>query len=303
MLKLIIYKKYIFSIYGNTYTKKGSWLLSMSRDYRKNRFKNNRKEINKLFIGSLILIAVIVFFISYIISGNKVARQAKISNVDVIENSNLKVLNNITEDKQTSTVSSAIGRNVNEMQDEINEDIEETDKIAVNTSKIESREIEVRKAEKNAVETSTNMEDGPVVEEVLQTPEFVRPVDGEVIKDYSDSNLIYSNTLDEWTTHLGIDFAAEKTSIVKAAAAGTIKTIKNDPRYGLTLVIEHDNGYTSMYANLLSTEFVEVGEEVEKGQTIATVGNTAMFEIADETHLHFEILKDGKNIDPNLYLK
>ena len=275
----------------------------MSRDYRKNRFKNNRKEINKLFIGSLILIAVIVFFISYIISGNKVARQAKISNVDVIENSNLKVLNNITEDKQTSTVSSAIGKNVNEMQDEINEDIEETDKIAVNTSKIESREIEVRKAEKNAVETSTNMEDGPVVEEVLQTPEFVRPVDGEVIKDYSDSNLIYSNTLDEWTTHLGIDFAAEKTSIVKAAAAGTIKTIKNDPRYGLTLVIEHDNGYTSMYANLLSTEFVEVGEEVEKGQTIATVGNTAIFEIADETHLHFEILKDGKNIDPNLYLK
>ena len=82
-----------------------------------------------------------------------------------------------------------------------------------------------------------------------------------------------------------------------------MKSIKNDPRYGLTVVIEHSNGFTSMYANLLSTEFISVGEKVTKGQTIATVGNTATFERADETHLHFEILKDGVNVDPNLYIK
>lgn len=46
-----------------------------------------------------------------------------------------------------------------------------------------------------------------------------------------------------------------------------------------------------------------VGEKVEKGQTIGTVGNTANFEIADEPHLHFEILKENVQIDPNMYIK
>lgn len=82
-----------------------------------------------------------------------------------------------------------------------------------------------------------------------------------------------------------------------------IKSIKNDPRYGLTVVIEHSNGFESIYSSLLTAEFVKIGEEVKQGQTIATVGNTARFEIADETHIHFEIKKDGINVDPNIYIK
>ena len=42
---------------------------------------------------------------------------------------------------------------------------------------------------------------------------------------------------------------------------------------------------------------------IKQGQTIGTVGNTATFEIADDPHLHFEILKDGEYVDPNLYIK
>lgn len=72
---------------------------------------------------------------------------------------------------------------------------------------------------------------------------------------------------------------------------------------GLTVVIEHNNGYSTVYSNLLTAEFVTVGESVKKGQTIGTVGNTATFEISDEPHLHFEILKDNVQIDPNMYIK
>ena len=115
--------------------------------------------------------------------------------------------------------------------------------------------------------------------------------------------MIYSETLDEWTTHLGIDFKAEKTEVVKAAADGIIKSIKNDPRYGLTVVIEHSNGFESIYASLLSSEFVTVGEEVKQGDSIGTVGNTATFEIADDTHLHFELKQNGNSVDPNIYLR
>ena len=73
--------------------------------------------------------------------------------------------------------------------------------------------------------------------------------------------------------------------------------------YGLTVVIDHGDGYQTIYANLLTSEFVVEGENVEKGQSIGTVGNTAPFEILDEPHLHFEILKDNESVDPNMYLK
>ena len=45
------------------------------------------------------------------------------------------------------------------------------------------------------------------------------------------------------------------------------------------------------------------GEKIEKGQSIGTVGNTAAFEIADEPHLHFEMIKDSTQVDPNIYIK
>lgn len=132
---------------------------------------------------------------------------------------------------------------------------------------------------------------------------FSKPVEGEIMKDFSKDNLIYSNTLEEWTTHTGIDIKAEKTTVVKAAEAGMVKSIKNDPRYGLTIVLEHDNGFQTVYSNLLTSEFVVEGEKIEKGQSLGTVGNTAAFEIADEPHLHFEILKDNVAVDPNIYIK
>ena len=96
---------------------------------------------------------------------------------------------------------------------------------------------------------------------------------------------------------------ADKTTVVKAAEAGTVKSIKSDPRYGLTIVIEHDEHFQTVYSNLLTSEFVVEGEKVEKGQSIGTVGNTAVFEIADEPHLHFEILKDSVPVDPSIYIK
>ena len=129
------------------------------------------------------------------------------------------------------------------------------------------------------------------------------PVQGEIVKHYGKEKLVYSDTLKEWTTHLGIDIKADKTTIVKASSEGCIKSIKNDPRYGLTIIIEHSNGFETRYANLLTTEFVSEGEEVKLGQTIGTVGDSAVYEIVDEAHLHFEILKDSESVNPSEYIK
>ena len=129
--------------------------------------------------------------------------------------------------------------------------------------------------------------------------QFICPVKGEIIKEFSANNLLYSLTLKEWVVHNGIDIAADKTSVVVASNDGIVKSIKNDPRYGLTVIIEHMNGYRTIYSNLLTAEFVIEGEQVKQGQTIGTVGNTANFEIADEPHLHFEMQKDSQYIEPN----
>ncbi len=132
---------------------------------------------------------------------------------------------------------------------------------------------------------------------------FVKPTEGDIICEYAKDNLIYSETLKEWITHTAIDIKADKTSVIKAAADGIVKSIVNDPRYGLTVVIEHDDGYQTVYANLLTAEFVVAGEEVTQGQTIGTAGNTAAFESSMECHLHFELIKDGEYLNPTIYLK
>ena len=133
--------------------------------------------------------------------------------------------------------------------------------------------------------------------------QFIMPVEGEISAVYSIDNLQYSNTLQEWITHRGIDIKADKTTVVKASKSGTIKYIKEDPRYGLSITIEHSDGFQTVYSSLLSTEFVKEGDKVEQGQSIGTVGNSAVFESAEGSHLHFEILKDGEYVNPDIYLK
>lgn len=162
---------------------------------------------------------------------------------------------------------------------------------------------EEKKEEKKPVEEPVK----ETKEEPKQEPEkelnFQAPVVGEITKDFAMETLLYSKTLDEWCTHSGIDIKADKAAVVAASESGKVESIKNDPRYGLTVIISHANGFKTMYSNLLTAEFVKEGEEVEKGQTIATVGETASFEIADETHLHFEMYKDGEVVNPTIYFK
>ncbi len=277
-------------------------------DRRGRRDADSRKGGMLLTWGGIILIAVVAFIVAYALYSNNLSRQAKnINNTQKISSTD----NRMNMIGNTEAASSSIGKSVNELESTTTNttNSENTNKMAVNTSKSEERKNETTekndttKNESKKENTSTEGVTNNEQVEKTKDPTFLNPVDGEKIKDYSSDNLVYSATLDEWTTHLGIDYKSEKTDIVKASADGKIKSIKNDPRYGLTVVIEHANGFESVYSNLLTAEFITVGEEVKQGQTIATVGNTARFEIADETHLHFEIKQNGENVDPNIYLK
>ena len=201
-------------------------------------------------------------------------------------------------------VTSEIGKTVEEQKNNITQIEESTGNTEkeVNTSspnKTEEQQPPIEKKE-------NTQKEAPVQEQIIETKKeitFTKPAEGEIICEYAKDNLIYSETLKEWITHTAIDIKADKTSVIKSSADGIVKSIVNDPRFGLTVVIQHEDGYETVYSNLLTAEFIVVGEEVTQGQTIGTVGNTAAFESNMDYHLHFELLKDGEYVDPTIYLK
>jgi len=86
---------------------------------------------------------------------------------------------------------------------------------------------------------------------------------------------------------------------VVSAAQGEVLSVYDDKYFGRVVLIDHFNQYATLYAHLQSS-LVEMGESVEKGQTIALSGNSGN---STAPHLHFEILVDGVNIDPETVLK
>lgn len=256
---------------------------------RREKFERNNGFKKFVFLaGGTVFVLLTTFVITFAVYNKKLKDSTystltteKLAELVPNEDSDL---NNYIEQASTD-----IGKSIEEAINEIEENIE--------------KDKEDNNEEINTKETTNETKTTNVDEEKVKDPEFSIPVEGEITRDFAKDSLIYSETLEEWVTHLAIDIKAERTTVVKAAEEGRITSIKNDPRYGLTIVVEHTNGFKTVYSNLLTSEFVTEGEKVEKGQSIGTVGNSASFEIVDEPHLHFEIIKDGENVDPNIYLK
>ena len=288
----------------------------MRRENRRKNLQGSSTKLDKVILYAGIGVAILTVIVFCLFMYSKGLN-------DNIKNStmNLEEMANIT--NNTQSASTEIGKTVEESKNEVekseqnatNNTTSNTDNtnnlnnITNNTSdKSPNNTIKNTNTTKanNTAKVTTNTKETNEKQEKKETKKelvFAKPVEGEAVREYAKDNLIYSETLKEWTTHMGIDIKADKTTVVKAAEAGTVKTIKNDPRYGLTIVIEHEDNFQTVYSNLLTSEFVVEGEKVEKGQSIGTVGNTAVFEIADEPHLHFEILKDSLPVDPRIYIK
>ena len=261
-----------------------------------------------IYVGTaiFILLAIVLGIIMYMTTRTGV----RIENADIL-NKEQQV------EENTETVTSEIGKTVEEQENIIQvEEISQETINKANTAAINQEEqANIEKKQENSkgemsvnvdefdTSDSTNVQTKEESIEIKKEIKFVMPTEGEIICEFAKDNLIYSETLKEWITHTAIDIKADKTSVIKSSAEGVIKSIVNDPRYGLTVVIEHDDGYETVYSNLLTAEFVVEGEEVKQGQTIGTVGNTAAFESSMECHLHFELLKDGEFLDPNIYIK
>lgn len=160
---------------------------------------------------------------------------------------------------------------------------------------------EPSKSNTNSKKASTdNVEAG--TGNTAKSKNFSMPVFGEVSFEYAKDKLLYSKTLDEWRSHSGVDLKADRGTPVKVVADGVVTEIKNDPRIGITIIVDHLNGLKTVYANLANGDMVSPNQKVKQGEVIGSVGNTASFESAEPAHLHFEVLKNNKNVNPSDYL-
>ncbi|MBE6928243.1 MAG: M23 family metallopeptidase [Ruminococcaceae bacterium] len=124
------------------------------------------------------------------------------------------------------------------------------------------------------------------------------PIDGEALTAFAADHLAYNTTTKDWRTHEGVDYSGVVGQEVRAAADGTVHAVYEDKNYGMTVILQHADGYSTHYGNLSEEVCVSVGQEVRVGEVLGTVGATANSESATAPHLHFALFKDGKALDP-----
>ena len=132
---------------------------------------------------------------------------------------------------------------------------------------------------------------------------FMLPVSGSLAKKHDATTQVFSNTMQDYRVHLGIDVNTEEKASVYAAAGGKIEKIWDDVRYGQCVAIAHSGGCVTIYKNLAYelAEGITEGASISAGALIGSVGDSAMVEIADEPHLHFEMTVNGLSVDPLEY--
>lgn len=133
--------------------------------------------------------------------------------------------------------------------------------------------------------------------------DYIFPVDGEIIMEYSMDMPIYWKTLDQYMVHKGVDIAAKKETPVQACAGGTVTKIDKTNKMGVTVEINHGNGVITVYSNLSNDGLVELGEVITQGTVIGKIGQSTMFEFDSPDHLHFEMWMDNAPVDPRGHLK
>jgi murein DD-endopeptidase MepM/ murein hydrolase activator NlpD len=134
-------------------------------------------------------------------------------------------------------------------------------------------------------------------------PSFVLPVNGILSKSHDASLQVYSNTMKDYRVHLGVDIVTEENAPVYAAADGKVSKIWKDTLMGYSIAVKHSGDCYTVYKNLseILPEGIVEGASVRSGQLIGSVGESAMVEVAEEPHLHFEMTVADLMVDPLEY--
>ena len=149
----------------------------------------------------------------------------------------------------------------------------------------------------------TQKPSSPTVDVEDKLPSFILPVNGALSKKHDPKLQVYSTTMKDYRVHLGLDIVTTENAPVYAAADGTVSRVWKDTRMGYCIAVEHSGDCYTIYKNLSETlpEGIKEGASVRSGQLLATVGESAMVEVGEEPHLHFEMTVADLLVDPLQY--
>ena len=153
----------------------------------------------------------------------------------------------------------------------------------------------------NSIKTNNTNNEIKVIKAKEKVLEFIKPIEGKIIKNYSNKELVYSKTLETWKTHEGIDIACNINDDVKSCEDGVIEKIYNDSLYGNTIIISHGKEYKTIYSNVISN--LSIKDKVSKNQIIGKLDNSGIVESKEESHLHFVMIYNDEIINPNGKIK
>lgn len=132
---------------------------------------------------------------------------------------------------------------------------------------------------------------------------FTNPLDTTtVLMGFSDKELQYNASLNQWEAHKAMCFGAEADANVYAVFGGVVESVEKSYLMGTTITIKHNDQLSTVYSSLAQEPAVKEGDTVAKGQVIGKVASTAQAESAMGNHLHFEVLQNGKKVDPADFL-
>ena len=131
---------------------------------------------------------------------------------------------------------------------------------------------------------------------------FIKPMLGDIMKGFSDTELQYSETYLDMRLHKAIDIKGQQGDPVCAAGDGVVKSVLNDPLLGTVVTVDHGNGIVVKYCGLAKNPPVKKGDTVDSSVRIGVLGDIPS-ESVEPYHLHLEFYKNGKAVDPLTFLE
>lgn len=135
-----------------------------------------------------------------------------------------------------------------------------------------------------------------------QAISFIPPMENAtVVKDFSNKELQYNDTLKQWEIHKALDISSDTSNNVLAIADGTVTNVYTNYLEGGVIEITHENGIKSIYKSLEDIS-VKNGDYVRGGDVIASASSSMARELNTGNHIHFEMYENNISINPNNYI-
>ena len=164
--------------------------------------------------------------------------------------------------------------------------------ITLGTMETVDQDTETDDSANSTASINSNASTASIGEFTLQ---LITPVEGKVSSPFGPR---IDPVTQKSKFHYGLDIETDKGALIKAAASGEVLEVSEDKLYGKNIKIKHTDGTITVYAHCSEITQIE-GSKVKQGDIIAQVGNTGY---STGTHLHFEIWKNEKALDPILYI-